>query len=115
MNVNSLIINTISPLGYPVVPSKYTGTNPTYIVFNYVDDRDEVFADNEPIIDIAYMQIHLFCPVTFNFHTLKKQIRSKLFKAGFSYPQITTLYEDETSKNHIVFECEIEGKSETEE
>lgn len=113
MNVNKLIIDTLSPLVPDVVPMAYTGTNDTYITFNYEDDRGEVFADDEPLIDIAYLQIHLFC--SGNFNTLKKQIRSKLFGAGFSYPAITTLYEEDTKKYHIIFQCSIEGNSETEE
>lgn len=115
MNVNSLIINTLSPLVPDVVPNKYTGTATTYIVFNCEDDRGEVFADNMPITDVVYLMIHLFCPMSFNYHTLKKQIRSRLFKAGFSYPTIQIFYEEDTQMNHIVFQCEIEGNSETEE
>ena len=115
MNVNGLISNALKSLGHPVYPDKYTGTAETYIIFNYEDDRGEVFADDEPEIDKAYLQIHLFCPGNFNYMTLKKQIRSKLFRAGFSYPSITSLYEKDTDKNHIIFQCEIEGESETEE
>lgn len=112
MNVNKLIIDTLKPLVPDVVPTKYTGTNTTYITFNYEDDRAVEFADDAPIIDVAYTQIHLFCPRTFNFNNLKKQIRSALFKAGFSYPSVTILYEDETEINHIIFQCEIEGEPE---
>ena len=115
MNVNGLIVSTLKPLVPDVFPGHYTGTLPTYIVFNYADDRGEVFADDEPQNDIAYLQIHLFCPGKFNYMTLKKQIRSALFEAGFSYPSVTTLYETDTDKNHIVFQCEIDGLSEREE
>lgn len=115
MNVNTLIIDTLKPLIPDVVPTKYTGTNTTYITFNYEDDRAGTFADDEPQEDVAYMQIHLFCPRTYNINKVKKQIRSRLFKAGFSYPRVTVLYEDDTETNHIVFQCEIEGNTEAEE
>lgn len=115
MNVNNLIISTLSPIVADVVPTKYTGTATTYITFNYEDDRGVAFADDTPIADVAYLQIHLFCPRTSNYHSKKTQIRKALFNAGFSYPQITSLYEDETETNHIIFQCEIEGNSETEE
>ena len=115
MNVNKLIIDTLKPLVPDVVPDVYTGTNKTYITFNYADDRAAIFADNEPQIDIASMQIHLFMPDTLNPMTLKKQIRSKLFRAGFSYPEITRVHEDDTKLNHIIFECDIEGEPESEE
>lgn len=115
MNVNKLIIDTLTPLVTDVVPTKYNGTATTYITFNYEDDRAVEFADDTPITDVAYLQIHLWCPRTYNFYSKKAQIRKALFKAGFSYPQITTLYEDDTEINHIIFQCEIEGQSETEE
>jgi hypothetical protein len=118
MNVNSLIISTLKPLVSTVVPNNYSGTADTYIVFNYADDRGGTFADDMPQDDIASIQIHLFCPGKFDYMTLKKQIRSKLFEAGFSYPSVQTFYEKGSTpsadKNHIVFECEIEGQSETE-
>lgn len=115
MNVNSLVINALSPLVSDVEPDNYKGDATTYITFNYSDDRAVEFADDIPIMDMAYLQIHLFCPEKFNFQTLKKQIRSRLFGAGFSYPQISSFYEDESKTNHIIFECSIEGQSETEE
>lgn len=115
MNVNNLIISTLSPLVTDVVPTKYTGSATNWITFNYTDDTAIDYADDTPQDDVASLQIHLFCPRTFNFNTLKKQIRSRLFGAGFSYPEVTVLYEDDTEVNHIIFECEIEGNSETEE
>jgi hypothetical protein len=123
LNVNILIIDTLSPVVPNDTPdeaniklNKYSGTSETYVTFNYEDDRATHYEDNEPKIDTAFLQIHLFCPADFNYNTLKKQIRSKLYRAGFSYPQITgPFYEDETGKNHIVFQCQIDGQSETEE
>ncbi|RDU22760.1 hypothetical protein [Anaerosacchariphilus polymeriproducens] len=113
MNVNSLIINTLKPIVSAVYPNKYSGTEQTYITFNYADDRAVEFADDTPQIDKSNIQIHLFTPN--DYMELKKQIRLKLFQGGFSYPSITDLYEDDTKLNHIIFECEITGNSETEE
>ena len=120
MDVNELIITTLSPLNYPIDMDKYNPSvgevpSPIYITFNYEDDRGEVFADNKPKVDIAYIQIHLFAPESFNYMLLKKQIRSKLFKAGFTYAKVTQRHETDTKINHIIFQCEISGKSETEE
>lgn len=115
MNVNNLIIETLKPLGHPVVATVYTGKEPVYITFNCADDRGEVFADNKPLIDIVYMQIHLFAPDTFNYVSLKKKIRVKLLNAGFTYPQMSSQYEADMKINHIIFECEITGKAESEE
>ena len=115
MNVNSTIVSALSPAGYPVEPMSYTGTGKTYYTFNYADDRGEVFADDEPQIDVASIQVHFFCPGNFNYKTVRKQTRVRLLKAGFSYPVITEIYEKETGTNHIIFECSIDEQSETEE
>ncbi len=123
MNVNKLIVDTLTPIipnDTPDTPNikhlKYSGLSNTYIVFNYTDDRGELFADDTPQEDIASLQIHLFCPGDYNYLNLKKQIRSKLFAAGFTYPEIPfDTYEKDTDKKHIVFECEIDGNSEVEE
>jgi hypothetical protein len=120
MNVNSTIVSALSPAGYPVEPMSYTGKEKKYFIFNYADDRGEVFADNEPQIDVASIQIHFFCPGSpanskFNYKTVIQQTRVRLLKAGFSYPVITEIYEKETGTNHIIFECSIDGQSETEE
>lgn len=122
MNVGKLIINALQPLipnPNPDIPTVafnvYKGTEKPYITFNYADDRAVRFKDNKPDIDRASMQIHLFIPEPINYMTLKKQIRSRLFGAGFTYPQVSEIYESATKLNHIVFECEIAGESEREE
>jgi len=115
MDVNKKVIDTLSVLGHPVVFLNYTGAASTYITFNYEDDRAEFYADDGPEIDVAYLMIHLFTPGDFNFMALKKQIRSKLFKAGFTYPQVDSFYEEDTKINHVVFRCQIDGSPESEE
>ena len=121
MNVNSLISTALQPLipnpdiTKPTVAfGTYKGASPTYINFNNVNDQELIYADDEPQIDVTSIQVHLFIPRTLNHMTLKKQIRSKLFKAGFTYPVVTTLEENDTDKFHIIFECEIEGNTESE-
>lgn len=115
MNVNQLIIDTLSPLGYPVDADKYKGDAKTYITFNYEDDRAVEYADDAPTIDVAYLQIHLFAHGTTNIMSVKKQIRAKLFKAGFTYPVVTSVFETESETNHVVFQCSISGAPESEE
>lgn len=115
MNENKLVIDTLSPLGYPVAFIKYkpaTGETPSdkYFTFNFADDRGINFADNAPQNEIVSMQIHFFAPLKFNHTVLKKEIRKKLFDAGFTYPAITTLTEEDNEIVHLVFECEIESE-----
>lgn len=114
MNVNKLIIDTLKPLVPDVEPDDYEGENTTYITFNYADDRAVLFGNDEPLIDEVDMQIHLFCPHSFNVKNLKKQIRLALFGAGFTYPIITEFYEKDTKTTHIIYECSMSGATERE-
>lgn len=115
MDANRIVKTTLSPLNIPVEFLTYDGNASTYITFNYEDDRAISYADDTPQIDIAYIQVHLFIPSNVNYIALKKEIRSKLFKAGFTYPRVTSLYESDSKTNHIIFQCSIEGNSESEE
>jgi heterodisulfide reductase subunit C len=73
------------------------------------------YADDEPKREIDYIQVHYFCPRTVNPETKIKKIRNALFKAGFSYPSVTRLYEEETEVNHIIFTTEYEKETELED
>lgn len=79
-----------------------------WITYNFSDDFGTDFADDVPQETIHQVQVHLFLPITENFLKLQQQIREKLFDAGFTYPEITVLTEDETKIRHIIFECETE-------
>lgn len=122
MNINKLIIDTLKPIipnndttipkPSNVVPSNYEGKSNIYCTFNYADDRGINFADDSPKDEQSSLQIHLFCPGAYNYNNLKKQIRSALFGADFSFPVITELYEKDTKLNHITFECDYVKESE---
>ena len=114
MSASSKIVSALTSIvgAGNVCDSVYNGTSTKYVVFNLVDSRGEVFSDDKPKIDATAMQIHFFCPSTYNYHSDKARIRKALFDAGFTYPQITTIYEEVTKMLHIVFECEISEYSE---
>ena len=101
------IISAIAPFGYPYQPDIYTGEREKYFVYNYADQRGTLFADETVI---ASLQLHFYLPADENFLKVQKQIRTALFKRGFTYPEVTVIREE--NKRHIIFECEIE---ETEE
>lgn len=110
MNVNELVIETLTPVTEIVVPLKYTGEeNPSkYITFNEASQSVELFADDKPQNELATIQIHLFSKG--NTREDERKIRKFLFDAGFSYPSIMNeTYETETEYYHVTFECEIEG------
>ena len=113
MKVNEKIISALSPLNLKVTPDFDGGGAKEYITFNCTDDVAVEYGDDEPIFDVAHMQIHYFCPLEEDYLATKKKIRKLLFDAGFSYPEVTELTEDK--KRHITFECEIENEYEMEE
>lgn len=106
MSVNSRIKDALAFLGYPIYPDMYDGENEVYFVFNINVTADD-FGDNEPGYDINFIQVHLFCPHTFNSLAVRQKARKALMEAGFTYPGDI----DAGDKNgqHRVFECEEVG------
>lgn len=89
----------------------YTGQADTYCVFNLADDKGINFADDEPEDIESSIQVHIFTKKPAEYKKLRNSVREALFKAGFSYPALTELYEKETKIYHIVYECEfVEGR-----
>lgn len=113
MSVNSKVIGALKEFGCPCKPDIYTGSETRYFTFNAADERGQNFGDNRPGCVVLYMQIHFFCPwkedgKEVNYLTEKKKIREALFKAGFTFPEVTALLDKEKNVRHIIFECEIE-------
>lgn len=104
--MNAIIQTLLLTLGYPVEFLDYDGGALSYFVWNYADDRGGDYADDAPNTTVYSIQVHFFCPKSFDFIALKTQVRELLFNAGFSYPTIQIFYESDTKVNHIVWECE---------
>lgn len=116
MNVNPIIINTLSPLSMPVCPDVYIPENEgelphdEYITFNYVDERPTSYADGEPLEEEVTIQVHFF--TKFDPTEKKKQIRKLLRTAGFIILEIMQLYEDDTKMTHVIFTVWKDGNYE---
>lgn len=108
MTVNEKIVQALEPFGIPIRADFYGGGEKEYFTFNYADDRAADYGDDAPQHVVASMQIHWFLPRNKDYLKLKKKIRNALFRAGFTYPEVTVI----TEKNirHVVFECEIEDE-----
>ena len=91
MNINNLIITTLSGLGYPVKEDVYEGNEDKYIVFTYEDEIPSAFGDNHPLADTAFIQLQFICPKKFNYHTTKTEIRNALEAAGFIVSSIQSM------------------------
>lgn len=107
MTINQTIKKALEPFGYPVKPDLYTGPEKKWITFNEADNRAVMHGNNRPLGDLVSMQIHFFLPLTENYLKERREIRKALLNAGFTYPVITMLTEDDTGYRHIIFECEI--------
>lgn len=95
MNLNKLIINILSKAtGMPVSQDEYDGKADKYIIFTYTDERPELFGDNKALADVAYLQIQMITPKSYNYFAMKKVIRDTLEDAGFITQSITSFLGD---------------------
>lgn len=95
MNINSTLINILNTAtGYPVSPDEYSGKETKYIVFTYIDEHPANYGDNLPFADVAYLQIQLITPKSFNYMADKKTIRDTLEENGFNVTSISSFLGD---------------------
>ncbi len=106
MRALKAVLNALKDFSYPKVPQRYEGTEKKYFTYNYAADSGRDFGDDEPGCNEVTVQVHFFLPLKENFQTEKVQIRRKLFDAGFTWPEITVLEENDTMTRHIIFECD---------
>lgn len=102
MNINNLIIKTLSPFKIPCAYRKYSGREKTYITFFTVNNYDENFSNDEEETEVYSLQIDLFSKEDVT--NLKKQIKEAL-KDAFSEVTYQDFYEDDTRTYHIAFRC----------
>ena len=100
MNLDVRIKTALAGTCSVIVPQVYTGDETEYIVFNYSEYPLE-FADNAPHTVGYSIQVHLFMPLKANPNTMKNSIQNALFTAGFSYPSIQDVTDDDGQ--HYVF------------
>ena len=100
MNLDARIKTALAGICSVTVPQVYTGDATEYIVFNYSEYPLE-FADNAPHTVGYSIQVHLFMPLKANPNTMKNNIQNALFTAGFSYPSIQDVTDEEGQ--HYVF------------
>lgn len=103
MTLNQKIIAALSGFGNPVVPKLYTGKERVYYTFNYTL-RPFQFADNYPVWYKALVQVHFFCPLTFDSVARQTETAQALTGAGFTWPEVIDVSDKEIQ--HLVFECE---------
>lgn len=109
--VNKKIRDALSPFGYPVSWGEHIGSEPQYYSFNYSTFGID-FADDAPNHERYLVQVHFYCPRTFDPEQLSEDTKHALFAAGFTWAEMTDASVEDG--RHLVFECEIaEGVRET--
>lgn len=109
MTVDELIITTLqTPVGLDVEESVYTGTNTSYITFDYYS-RPASFGDNKPEHEIYHVAVHLVAPPRSGLTAKRAQIKTLLFAAGFTFPEEVNA--SSKVEKHYIYECEFLGSS----
>lgn len=103
LSINAEIKRALSPLGMPVVPAPYTGTERKYITFQDYSNPD-FYADDEPLEETSRIYLELFYPLDENPIKTIKRIKRLLHDADFGWPSVTPAHTDD--KRRYVFECE---------
>lgn len=103
MSINSKIRKALLPLVDTVVPSEYSGEKLEYIVFTDTV-VPEVPAEGRPGVLRHLLLINWYFPKGVNPLEKKRAIAEELWSAGFTYPSITEL--EEENGQHFAFECE---------
>ena len=104
VSIESRIRLALDALGYKVYPDTYDGSDKTYFIMNYNTIPDD-FGCNQPQHERALIQVHLFCPHTFDSVKLRKDIKLALLGAGFTYPSMTNASDEDGQ--HWVFEFQV--------
>lgn len=105
MSVNSRICAALASLKVPVQADTYVPADPSehYFTFN-VSTLGADFADDEPGHERALLQLHYYCPTSYDSVARVRQIKRLLFAADFTWPNMTTA--GDAAGQHVVFEFE---------
>lgn len=93
-NVDDALHEALQPLGLPVYPVLYTGTDLEYIVTNH-NAIPQVEAERIPNAALHLCTVRYFLPWKKNPNPMILQISRALFEAGFSWPTVTPAADNE--------------------
>lgn len=93
----------------PAAHSVYGGKATVYITFFMYNERDEAYAEDEPISEGTYWQFDVWrtkaaseTPTMFD---LKNQVKATLKKLDFQGFTAQDLYESDTGTDHMAIRC----------
>ena len=114
MTIYEKISDALALLQIPIEEDFFGDGEDEYITFTLIRDGAAISADDEPVHEVADLQIHYFLPRDREYAETQKRIRRLLLEAGFTWPAVTVIVEPDDKTRHIVFECELENDDELE-
>lgn len=109
MIVNPLFEAAETVLGVQAYPTTYDAEMPTdkYIVYEYLDERVQLYADDEDAYDMTNIRVHWY--LTDGVQKAKKDLRRFLRKQGFVIVATGEDYDESTNLWHITVDADIGG------
>lgn len=96
MNLNKLIMDTLTPLGVPVSFARYNNVADTYIVFLEYNQASRMNADDVEVITKHFFQVDVFSGG--NYLQLVNDVRRLMKDAGFGRMFESETYDDDMKK-----------------
>lgn len=93
MSINSLIINTLSPIA-PIGFHQYTGSSSTYMTFFTYNQRGGLIADDDEQTTVYSVQLDIFGKG--NIETIAKEVKQALKPYGFKRTSETEMFNTTT-------------------
>ena len=113
MSVGALIVSAVSDLA-PCKARIYTGREKRYFVYDITDDRGDDWGDDSPEHTHYWVRLKFYYPQGENQNSIKKEVRRRLKRAGFSYAQISEVSFPEDGIDGIEWTCDFTEESEEE-
>lgn len=98
MSMNTLIIDTLTPIGIPVAFQHYDGKAETYITFFFYDQRGAFFAENEEQNTEYFLQVDVWS--SGNYESIVSEVKTRLKEIGFTRSSEADFYEKEHQIYH---------------
>lgn len=83
MNVNKKFAEIEKIMNMPVKPDLYKGKSDKHITFTYTDERPSLYADDDEIADIVYLQVSLNTKASYDYMNDKHKLKKALKDVGF--------------------------------
>lgn len=98
MSLNKLIVDTLKPVGVPVMFQTYTGKESTYITFFEYNRQGALHADDDETQTQHSIQVDIWSKG--DYASIANQVRALMKGAGFRRNSESESYEKETQLYH---------------